>query len=327
MNSKALTGLLLAVGPILMAVAIFGFPGTGSGDEGTAVIVGKIAENIGLHRVGTLFELAGLVAMMTGWIFLAHSMHGDGKPGNLLAKVAVILPLICLPIAVASTGLSLSVGWAIEDGLMAEAGMLYGVSEGIAGTIFNVLGISWILIGIAIVLQKNLHLILGIVVIIIGAAMFVANIADNDIIWMIAFLGMLIGSLATGILSIINRNVDYSNRNIVKRRALRRLSFFIKNYDILTNTEFSLSCAHLLYELVRSNIMISFWKIQLSKRQVITIIIGIIAAIYIVWYVFDALEGFNPDYRPMRPASTWAPKTGNEFFDPSKETPEAQSPK
>ena len=91
---------------------------------------------------------------------------------------------------------------------MAEAGMLYGVSEGIAGTIFNVLGISWILIGIAIVLQKNLHLILGIVVIIIGAAMFVANIADNDIIWMIAFLGMLIGSLATGILSIINRNVD-----------------------------------------------------------------------------------------------------------------------
>ena len=208
MNSKALTGLLLAVGPILMAVAIFGFPGTGSGDEGTAVIVEKIAENIGLHRVGTLLELAGIVAMMTGWIFLAHSMHGDGKPGNLLSKVAVILPLICLPIAVASTGLSLEVGWAIEDNLTDKAQTLYGVSEGIAGTIFNVLGISWILIGIAIVLQKNLHLILGIVVIIIGAAMFVANIADIDIIWMIAFLGMLIGSLATGILSIINRNVD-----------------------------------------------------------------------------------------------------------------------
>ena len=170
--------------------------------------VEKIAENIGLHRVGTLLELAGIVAMMTGWIFLAHSMHGDGKPGNLLSKVAVILPLICLPIAVASTGLSLEVGWAIEDSLMEKAETLYGVSEGIAGTIFNVLGISWILIGIAIVLQKNLHLILGIVVIIIGAAMFVANIADIDIIWMIAFLGMLIGSLATGILSIINRNVD-----------------------------------------------------------------------------------------------------------------------
>ena len=131
MNSKALTGLLLAVGPILMAVAIFGFPGTGSGDEGTAVIVGKIAENIGLHRVGTLFELAGLVAMMTGWIFLAQAMNQNGKPGSLFAKVATILPLICLPIAVASTGLALSVGWAIEDGLMTVAGLLYGASEGV----------------------------------------------------------------------------------------------------------------------------------------------------------------------------------------------------
>ena len=146
--------------------------------------------------------------MMTGWIFLAHSMHGDGKPGNLLSKVAVILPLICLPIAVVSSGLALSVGYAIEDGLMAEAGMLFGVSLGVSATVFNILGISWILIGIAIVLQKNLHLILGIVVIIIGAAMFAGPIADTEIVWMIAFLGFLIVSLATGILTVINRNVE-----------------------------------------------------------------------------------------------------------------------
>ena len=205
MNPKFLTGGLLIIGSLLI------FAGFGeSNDELITATdhVSNIAEDTQSHLYFTLLDMTAVIAMMTGWIFLAHSMHGDGKPGNLLAKVAVILPLICLPIAVASTGLSLSVGWAIEDGLMAEAGMLYGVSEGIAGTIFNVLGISWILIGIAIVLQKNLHLILGIVVIIIGAAMFVANIADNDIIWMIAFLGMLIGSLATGILSIINRNVD-----------------------------------------------------------------------------------------------------------------------
>ena len=71
--------------------------------------------------------------------------------------------------------------------------------------------------------------------------------------------------------------------------------------------------------------MISFWKIKLSTRQVITITVGILAAIYVVWYVVDALKGLNPDYKPMRPASTWAPKTGNEFFDPTKSTPEAQS--
>ena len=73
--------------------------------------------------------------------------------------------------------------------------------------------------------------------------------------------------------------------------------------------------------------MISFWKIQLSTRRIITIIVGVLAAIYVAWYIIDALEDFNPDYKPMRPASTWAPKTGNEFFDPSKKTPEAETTK
>ena len=194
MNSKALTGLLLAVGPILMAVAIFGgFPATGAGDEDSAFYVAKIAENMNMHIIGTILETTGIIALMTGWIFLAHSMHGDGKPGNLLSKVAVILPLICLPIAVVSSGLALSVGYAIEDGLMAEAGMLFGVSLGVSATVFNILGISWILIGIAMVL---------------GAAMFAGPIADTEIVWMIAFLGFLIVSLATGILTVINRNVE-----------------------------------------------------------------------------------------------------------------------
>lgn len=73
--------------------------------------------------------------------------------------------------------------------------------------------------------------------------------------------------------------------------------------------------------------MISFWKIQLSARRIITIIVGVLAAIYVAWYIIDALEDLNPDYKPMRPASTWAPKTGNEFFDPSKKTPEAETTK
>ena len=209
MNSKALTGLLLVIGPILMAITIFGFPGSGGNEDWvTADYVAEIAENINLHFAGTLLELTGIIAMMTGWIFLALSMHGDGKPGSLLAKLAVILPLICLPIAVVSSGLSLSVGWAIEDGLMTEAGMLWGASEGVNGTIFNIIGISWILLGIAMILQKNLHLILAIVVIVVGAALFSSNIVDIEIIWMIAFMGILIVSLATGILTVINRNVD-----------------------------------------------------------------------------------------------------------------------
>ena len=209
MNSKTLTGLLLTIGPILFAITIFaGFPGnSGNEDWVTADYVKEIAANIGLHKTGTLIELAGIITMMTGWIFLAQAMNQNGKPGSLFAKVATILPLICLPIAVASTGLALSVGWAIEDGLMTEAGILYGASEGVNSTVFNVLGISWILLGIAMILQKNLHLILAILIIVIGAAMFLMNIVGG-FLWIPGFLGCLILSLATGILTVISRNTD-----------------------------------------------------------------------------------------------------------------------
>ena len=209
MNSKTLTGLLLIIGPLLFAITIFaGFPGAGGNEDWvTADYVAEIAANIGLHKTGTLIELAGIIAMMTGWIFLAQAMNQSGKSGSLFAKVATILPLICLPIAVASTGLALSIGWAIEDGLMIEAGMLYGASEGVNSTVFNVLGISWILLGIAMILQKNLHLILAILIIVIGAAMFLMNIIGGWL-WIPGFLGFLILSLATGILTVINRNTD-----------------------------------------------------------------------------------------------------------------------
>ena len=209
MNSKTLTGILLIIGPIIFAVTIFaGFPGnSGNEDWVTADYIKEIAANLGLHKTGTLVELAAIIAMMTGWVFLAQAMNQNGKPGSLFAKVATILPLICLPIAVASSGLAMSVAWAIEDNLMTEAGMLWGAAEGMSTTVFNVIGISWILLGIGIILQKNLHLILGIFIIIIGAAMFLMNIIGG-FLWIPGFLGFLILSLVTGILTVINKNVE-----------------------------------------------------------------------------------------------------------------------
>ena len=209
MNSKTLTGILLIIGPITFAVTIFaGFPGnSGNEDWVTADYIKEITANLGLHKTGTLVELAAIIAMMTGWVFLAQAMNQNGKPGSLFAKVATILPLICLPIAVASSGLAMSVAWAIEDNLMTEAGMLWGAAEGMSTTVFNVIGISWILLGIGIILQKNLHLILAIFIIIIGAAMFLMNIIGG-FLWIPGFLGFLILSLVTGILTVINKNVE-----------------------------------------------------------------------------------------------------------------------
>ena len=230
MNPKFLTGGLLIIGSLLI------FAGFGeSNDELITATdhVSNIAEDTQSHLYFTLLDMTAVIAMMTGWIFLALSMHGSGKSGSLLAKVAATLTIICLPIVIVSSGLSLAVIYMIEDALkpenaaamgalMVEAEWLYIISEGVSspGVIFNVIGIAWILIGIAMILQKNLplvsgksfignHFILGILVIIVGASLFSMNtIGDFEIVWIIGFMGLVIISLLTGILTITNRNID-----------------------------------------------------------------------------------------------------------------------
>ena len=66
--------------------------------------------------------------------------------------------------------------------------------------------------------------------------------------------------------------------------------------------------------------MVNFWFINLTARQVISIIIGIAIAIFVVWYVIDSLEGFNPNYRPGmdQGGSRGEPKESYGAFDPTK---------
>ena len=53
-------------------------------------------------------------------------------------------------------------------------------------------------------------------------------------------------------------------------------------------------------------------------------VVALAIGIYIVWYVVEALEGLDPNFRPDKPPDgNRGPKVGNEFFDPTKNTPEA----
>ena len=71
---------------------------------------------------------------------------------------------------------------------------------------------------------------------------------------------------------------------------------------------------------------------QFTVKQIFGIIIGLLVAVYVVWYVVDALEGFDPDYVPAR-GLTGGDEEGDlsagrvtvVSFDPNKKTPEAES--
>lgn len=73
---------------------------------------------------------------------------------------------------------------------------------------------------------------------------------------------------------------------------------------------------------------------QLTVKQILGIIMGLVVAVYVVWYVIDALEGFDPDYVPARGVTSGdeegdlsAGRVTVVSFDPSKKTPESGSTK
>lgn len=64
---------------------------------------------------------------------------------------------------------------------------------------------------------------------------------------------------------------------------------------------------------------------RLTPKRIIIYLAMIAAAIYVVWYVVDALEGLNPNYKPFMAIAGDATeiKGGAVIFDPTKKTPEA----
>ena len=71
--------------------------------------------------------------------------------------------------------------------------------------------------------------------------------------------------------------------------------------------------------------MIKKWISRLTTKQIVISLVMVAVAIYVVWYVIEALEGLNREYQPYEvpcclPAGS---KGGMEIFNPTKKTPEA----
>ena len=74
--------------------------------------------------------------------------------------------------------------------------------------------------------------------------------------------------------------------------------------------------------------MINQWIGRLTTKRIVIYLITIAVVVYIAWYVVEALEGFNPDYRPPSDSGRYdtqdSPASkGSMEFDPTKKTPEA----
>ena len=73
--------------------------------------------------------------------------------------------------------------------------------------------------------------------------------------------------------------------------------------------------------------MSSQWVGHLTPKRIITFVVLSVVAIYVVWYVIEAVEGFDTTFKPSSLDASMdddgsGSKTGVEFFDPTKTTPE-----
>ena len=72
--------------------------------------------------------------------------------------------------------------------------------------------------------------------------------------------------------------------------------------------------------------MIIQWIGKFSTKQIIGFVIVVLLAIYIVWYVIEALDGFDPNFKPSTGTAgsntTSEIKGDLQIFDPSKKKSE-----
>ena len=211
-----LTGSMLLGGMILGIIMVFVEPSVSESDS-FAVAIQQLLDNSTQARLsGVGFTIAVLGALI-GTAYLARSMQGEQKPGSDLAGLASVFAFLAAAVITVSAGIQLSLmdaSYADRGGDVANA---YAISEGLGQSMFGLLGAAMLLLGIAIVRQKNLNQIVGGLTALSGAFFLFGMLmpsgdpglaetstaeAIGGISWFIGFLSWIIMTMVLGGLTI-----------------------------------------------------------------------------------------------------------------------------
>ena len=160
MGSKMLTGSMMLGGMILGFITTFLETSTSETDSFAVAAQQLIDSSMQSALSGTVFTIS-ILATLIGTAYLARSMQGENRPGSDIAGLASVLAFLAAAILVVSSGLQMSLLDTSYTERGGDAAVAYAISEGIAHSSFSLIGASILLLGIAIVRQKNLNLILG----------------------------------------------------------------------------------------------------------------------------------------------------------------------
>jgi len=212
MGSKMLTGSLMLGGMILGIIMVFVEPSVSETDN-YAVSAQQLMDNSTQAHLGAIGNIVAMLAVLIGTAYLARGMQGEDKPGSELAGLASVLAFISVTIFAVSGVLQdslLSTSFADRGG---DAGITFAISEGIGNGAFGFIGVTILLLGIAIFRQKNLNQIVGGVTGLFGVLLTLGLIlpaadpgldssstigAIGGMSWFIGFLGWIIMTMVIG---------------------------------------------------------------------------------------------------------------------------------
>ena len=212
MGSKMLTGSLMLGGMILGIIMVFVEPSVSETDN-FAVSAQQLIDNSTQAHLGAVGNMVAMLAVLIGTAYLARSMQGEDKPGSELAGLASVLAFISVTVFAVSGVLQdslLSTSFADRGG---DVGTTFAISEGIGNGAFGFIGVTILLLGIAIFRQKNLNQIVGGVTGLFGVLLTLGLIlpaadpgldssstieAIGGMSWFIGFLGWIIMTMVIG---------------------------------------------------------------------------------------------------------------------------------
>ena len=178
------------------------FPALGNIDWSDASeMLSAAGENAGIMKAAISVATLGMLIVAAGFAGLNHSMSGGS--GAHYMRAGLLVYVIGATVVIGESALNIGLAQAASDGKQAVAEVLFAASEAIgsAGEATRFLGFA--LIGASIFTQKNLHVALGALMVVIG--LFGVGVAVSDYTsptMAVGYIGSTILTLATGVLVI-----------------------------------------------------------------------------------------------------------------------------
>jgi hypothetical protein len=200
MGSKLQTGLLLTLGPIVALIGWMGLYPAGN-ETSTVVMAQKIMDDPVMAQMGITLGYGGMIALAMGLFFTSRGIAtGDGS-GRSYTNISQVLFVTIIPIMLMSAGFEFA---NTEAATIAEGALMQNLALATSSSFGLAVGLGVLLLGVAIVLEKIQHIIVGIALSLVGIILPISSLIgeNGDVLQMVGWMGYMATGLILGVLTI-----------------------------------------------------------------------------------------------------------------------------